>query len=89
MNVDYEFLESKYKEVRESIINVLVNDHKFSRITAIMIVDYENDLQGEYNQVKDLMEQDLIMGRDFNIQAMTERILDNDEGKYQSTIKLV
>lgn len=89
MGVSHRLIEMMYKGVREEIINVLINEHKFSQEIAIGIVDYENDETIGYNQVKDLMEQDLIRTRAYNITAMAEKILDNDEGRYQSTIKLV
>ena len=85
--VDYNFLESKYPEVRQSIIDTMIKAFDFSHEIAVGIVDYENDNSSGYNQVKDLMEQDLIKGREFNIPSMTLAIIANDEGKYQLSPK--
>lgn len=93
MKIDYTKLDTDYPQVRQEIINAIKEKYEFTEEVASGIVDYDNDTcedyeEGEepetrYNQVKDLMEQDLLVKRPFNILAMAEIIMRNDEGVYQ------
>jgi hypothetical protein len=88
--VDYDFLESKYSEVRESVINHIVNKTDLSKDIVIGIVDYDNDKNNSkigHNELKSFMEIDLMHDREFNITLMAEMLITNDEGRYQLSKK--
>lgn len=92
MTINYDKLNSDYITVRENIINFIKDKYGYTVEIATGIVDYENDTcddykEGEepeirYNQVKDLMEQDLLRNRPCSISSMAKEIMKNDEGIY-------
>jgi hypothetical protein len=94
--VDYTKLDADYPQVRQDIINLMVAEYGLTEENASFVVDYENDTcddyekdeepEVRYNQVKDLMEQDLINDRPYAIQEMADEIIENDEGDYQLSL---
>lgn len=91
MTINYDKLDSDYITVRENIIAFIKDTYNLDTETAIGIVDYENDDceegEAQYNQVKDLMEQDLLKERQYIISSMAKQIMKNDEGQYQQKLK--
>ena len=92
MKVNYSLLESKYKELRPQLIENIAKIYDLSEDIARGIVDYENteineDCEVEYNQVKALIEEDMFKGRQIHILSMIDKIMKNDEGKYQLSLK--
>jgi hypothetical protein len=78
-------IDSKWESIRDQIINHIMDTHGFDNQVATGIVNYEcsNEPGDDYHQVKDMMEQDLLKEREFDIPSMSSKIMDNDEGHYQ------